>query len=73
MSIPSHVDIEAILNDLARLGWTDFKIEIACGFSSGYVTHLRSHKIHEPAFSKAARLYNFHQGLLEHGQIAAST
>jgi hypothetical protein len=57
--IPVDVDVVAILSDLRRWGWRDQKIEVACGFSSGYVDKLRNGARPMRPYQHVARLYNF--------------
>ncbi len=57
--IPVMIDCETIIADLKADGWLDAKIEIACGLGQGYIAQLRAGHIREPAYTKAARLYNF--------------
>lgn len=57
--IPAQIDAMAIVADLNAWGWRDFKIEIACGLSRGYVAQVRCGNVQEMAYSKAARLFNF--------------
>jgi len=57
--IPAQVDILQIVADLREWGWLDAKIEIRCGLGSGYVAQVRAGNIREPAYGKAARLFNF--------------
>lgn len=53
------IDALSILRDLRLWGWRDFKIEMACGFSSGYVCHIMDGSIKLLAHERATRLYNF--------------
>ena len=57
--IPPAVDVLQIVADLNGWGWRDYKIEVACGLGSGYIAQIRCGGIKEPAYGKAARLYNF--------------
>ena len=57
--IPAQIDHQAIISDLKGWGWCDFKIEMACGFSSGYIAQLKCGNIQEMGYQKAARLFNF--------------
>lgn len=57
--IPAEIDAIAILADLKRLGWIDYKIEIACGFSKGYIAQVRHGNVEAMAYQRGARLYNF--------------
>jgi hypothetical protein len=56
--IPANIDHVAIIADLNRRGLKDFKIETICGFSVGYVAHLRK-SVKQMTYQRAARLYNF--------------
>ena len=40
--IPVRIDAEALLNDVNTWGWRDMKIEVALGYSQGYVAKLRA-------------------------------
>lgn len=57
--IPVKIDVQLILAELAVMGWRPYKIEMATGLSRGYITLLRTGRIEEPVYSKAARLHNF--------------
>lgn len=57
--IPAQIDILNIVQDLRALGWTDYKVEIAAGLTQGYIAQCRGGNIRQPAYDKAARLYNF--------------
>ena len=56
---PLEVDVEAIVHELRELGWRDYKIEIACGFSEGYVNKLISGARPNRPYQHVARLANF--------------
>ena len=60
MSIPANIDHQSIITDLNRRGLRDFKLEIICGFSNGYIAQLKSGNIKQMNYQRAARLYNFH-------------
>lgn len=53
------IDVLQIVADLKSWGWLDSKIETVCGLGQGYIAQVRCGNIKEPAYSKAARLYNF--------------
>ena len=57
--IPAQIDVMQIVADLNEWGWRDYKIEVACGLGSGYISQVRCGNIREPAYGKAARLFNF--------------
>ena len=57
--IPANVDHVAIIGDLNAWGIADYKIEAICGFSIGYVNHLKTGGVRQMAYQRAARLYNF--------------
>lgn len=57
--IPACIDHQQILQDLNAWGLRDFKIEMICGFSVGYVSQLKCGNVEEMGYRKAARLYNF--------------
>lgn len=57
--IPAQIDVLQIVADLKAWGWLDSKIEVACGLGQGYIAQVRGGFIKEPAYGKAARLYNF--------------
>ena len=56
--VPAHLDIRAILGDLNRVGYIDYKIETACGFSQGYVNQLKRGHISRISYEYGARLHN---------------
>lgn len=58
MKLP-YIDPVAIIADLNQAGWPDQKIEIACGFSGGYIAHLRNGSVLQISHQKAVRLHNF--------------
>lgn len=57
--IPTALDIDKILLDLNEAGWLDYKIELACGFSKGYIAQLKRREDREVFYKHGARLYNF--------------
>lgn len=57
--IPANIDTSHILRDLNDWGWRDYKIEVACGFSKGYIAQVRCRNVKEMTYVRAARLYNF--------------
>jgi hypothetical protein len=56
--IPDEINAVEILDELNRLGWLDYKIEIECGFAKGYVPHLRNGSVKVPGYCNAAKLMN---------------
>ena len=56
--IPIEIDVVQIIDDLVRMGWKPQKIEIALGYSSGYVAKLRGGPRPERPYQMVARLYN---------------
>ena len=57
--IPALLDTSQILADLNAWGWRDQKIEVACGFSSGYIAQVRCRNVKSMSYARGARLYNF--------------
>lgn len=57
--IPANIDHVSIVRDLNKWGILDYKIEAICGFSEGYVNHLKTGGVRQMAYQRAARLYNF--------------
>lgn len=57
--IPEDINAIALLDELNRLGWNDYKIEAACGFSSGYAAKIRSGDVKNPSYHHSAKLFNF--------------
>lgn len=57
--IPAALDVDQMLADLNAVGWLDYKIEIACGFSKGYIAQLKRREDREVFYKHGARLYNF--------------
>lgn len=55
------IDAEQCIADLSGWGWIDYKIEVACGLSSGYISQIRCGKVRssEMGQGRAKRLYNF--------------
>jgi len=60
--IPALIDAMSIVADLNRWGVADYKIEMICGFSLGYLAQLKHGNIRVMGYPKAARLYNFWVG-----------
>jgi transcriptional regulator with XRE-family HTH domain len=56
--IQVEIDAIAILDELNALGWRDYKIEMECGFSKGYVDQIRRGNVRELKYPRAARLIN---------------
>jgi hypothetical protein len=59
MTIPANIDHVAIVEDLKKWGLADQKIEIICGLSRGYISHVRAGHVRQMIYQRAARLYNF--------------
>lgn len=57
--IPANIDHVQIIYDLNKWGIKDAKIEMFCGFSKGYVIHIKSGDVSQMIYARAARLYNF--------------
>lgn len=57
--IPANIDHLAILIDLNSWGIRDYKIELICGFSVGYVSQIKGGNVKQMSYQRAARLYNF--------------
>lgn len=70
--IPVEIDVHQILIDLNAIGWRDQKIEVACGFSSGYVAKLRGGPRPERPYQMLARLFNFWESEMERASHFAS-
>lgn len=56
--IPANIDHAEIIRDLHGMGWLNYNIEQACGFSNGYVGQLTAGRVKQMTYQKAARLYN---------------
>lgn len=56
--IPTEINAIAVLDELNRLGWRDYKIEMECGFSRGYVPQIRNGNIQVPGYTATAKLLN---------------
>lgn len=56
--IPAKLDLEEILRNLNEWGFKDYKIEMACGWGEGYVSHLKAGRIISVRFESGARLFN---------------
>jgi len=61
--IPETIDPLALLADLNRAGWRDYKVEMALGFNKGYIAQIRCGMINLKRFPyvRGARLLNFHE------------
>jgi hypothetical protein len=57
--IPANIDYRAIVVELNAWGILDSKIELICGFSQGYVRHMKNGIYFDMTYQRAARLYNF--------------
>ena len=60
--IPAFIDHHAIIAELNRWGIRDYKIELICGFSLGYIAQLKrtgQFRMQNMSYPRAARLYNF--------------
>jgi hypothetical protein len=71
--IPAKIDVETILADLTRIGWRDYKVELACGLPRGWISKLRDGTTQDPAYSNAARLVNFHHDEMLRASANAQT
>lgn len=67
--IPVEIDAKQLISDLNAWGWRDYKIEIRCGFCSGYIAQIRCGNVRMLAYQRGARLFNFWE---EESLIAAS-
>jgi len=56
--IPEEINVLAILAELHDLGWKDYKIEMACGYTRGYVAQIRCGNVKAPAYTYTAKLLN---------------
>lgn len=56
--IPANIDHVTIVRELNEMGWRDAKIELVCGFSQGYVLHIKAGHVQQMNYQRAARLYN---------------
>jgi hypothetical protein len=57
--IPANIDYVAIVEELNAWGMGDYKLELICGFSEGYLRHLKNGSYRDMTYQRAARLYNF--------------
>ena len=57
--IPCQIDLVAILADLNGWGIRDYKIEAICGYSEGYISHVKAGRLVRMSYDRTARLYNF--------------
>lgn len=57
--IPANIDYRAIVQELNSFGIGDYKLEVICGFSDGYIRHLKDGSYRDMTYQRAARLYNF--------------
>jgi hypothetical protein len=53
------IDPIQVLDDLNKWGYSDWKIELCCGFSQSYVAQVRYGHVKEMSHNRAVRLYNF--------------
>lgn len=57
--IPANIDYVALVEELNSFGIGDYKLELICGFSDGYIRHLKNGSYRDMTYQRAARLYNF--------------
>jgi hypothetical protein len=57
--IPANLDYVSIVEELNSWGIVDYKIEVICGFSQGYIRHMKAGTYQDMTYQRAARLYNF--------------
>jgi hypothetical protein len=57
--IPANIDHVSIVRDLNKWGIADQKVEMICGFSRGYIAHIKGGQVRQMLYQSAARLYNF--------------
>lgn len=57
--IPANIDYQSIVQELNAFGIGDYKLEAICGFSDGYIRHLKNGSYRDMTYQRAARLYNF--------------
>jgi hypothetical protein len=57
--IPANIDHVSIIAELNAWGLRDYKIELICGFSVGYVAQLKCGNVAQMTYQRAARLFNF--------------
>lgn len=53
------IDAHEILRDLNAWGWRDFKIELVCGFTRGYVAQVKCRNVVDMSHGRLVRLFNF--------------
>ena len=58
--IPEKIDYLALIRDLNKIGLTNSKIELICGFSECYLSHVMRGKVSDMAYKRAQKLYNLH-------------
>jgi transcriptional regulator with XRE-family HTH domain len=63
--IPEEINVLSVLAELQALGWKDYKIEMECEFTRGYVAQIRCGNVEMPAYQKLAKLLN----LLERSRV----
>lgn len=56
--IPVNVNVVELLDELNRLGWRDYKVEIECGFTKSYIAQIRNGNVVKPGYANVAKLLN---------------
>ncbi|HQX62627.1 MAG TPA: hypothetical protein PK593_04105 [Thermomicrobiales bacterium] len=67
--IPVEIDAVELIKDLNSIGWRDYKIEIACGYSCGYIAQVRCGNVRDMSYQRKARLFNFWEEETAHLRI----
>lgn len=57
--IPAGIDYKGIIADLNTWGIRDYKIELICGFTIGYIAQVKCGAIKQMTYPRAAVLFNF--------------
>ncbi len=65
--IPVKVDVEGILADFARIGWSEYRVEKTCALPKGWLYKARTGVTADPGYSKLARIYNLWEDIFKKG------
>jgi hypothetical protein len=68
-----YFDYETYITELHRMGWKDYKIEMACGFAVGMIAQLRRRNFRDMLGQNAIRLYGLYADQLAAEYVRAQS
>jgi hypothetical protein len=63
--LPANIDLRTMIAELNTAGMPDYKIELICSFSRGYISQVKTGHIQQVSYQKAARLFNLHADMVK--------